>query len=370
MQKNSERVVFLDWLRVIACFMVMLVHACENYYFNADGAFAISSLESARWATWIDSACRASVPLFVIASAFLLFPVKRTTGDFFRRRLLRVVVPFLVWTVVYTIAWKGDWTPLLFNFPMGTGGHMWFVPMLLGLYLLMPLLSPWAEKASEREVRMWIVLWLFTTTFPFLRKACAALCGDPPFGAIPYLYGECPWNGFGTFQYVSGFFGYMLIGFWFRKFAPELSWGKTLARALPLLVVGWSIVWAFFYYRIPVGESGYPVVKDYAMAVNLEMSWEFCSLGVVMTVVGYFLIIRKLDFSGAFYRFVVRPLSEASYGTYLMHMLILAVLVKFFENLTPCVPLAVFATAATTFIVASLCSVLLRRIPFIGRFIG
>ena len=38
---------------------------------------------------------------------------------------------------------------LLFNFP-DEGGHLWFVPMLAGLYILMPLLSPWAEEVSLR----------------------------------------------------------------------------------------------------------------------------------------------------------------------------------------------------------------------------
>ena len=29
---NKERVIFLDWLRVIACFMVMAVHSAEPFY--------------------------------------------------------------------------------------------------------------------------------------------------------------------------------------------------------------------------------------------------------------------------------------------------------------------------------------------------
>jgi hypothetical protein len=28
----KERIPFVDWLRVVACFMVMLVHAAENFY--------------------------------------------------------------------------------------------------------------------------------------------------------------------------------------------------------------------------------------------------------------------------------------------------------------------------------------------------
>lgn len=41
MKRDDERrVVFLDWLRVIACLMVMVVHACEAYYFNEVTHFA------------------------------------------------------------------------------------------------------------------------------------------------------------------------------------------------------------------------------------------------------------------------------------------------------------------------------------------
>lgn len=40
--KPTERIVFLDWLRVIACFMVMIVHACECIYSN-DYTFSFPS---------------------------------------------------------------------------------------------------------------------------------------------------------------------------------------------------------------------------------------------------------------------------------------------------------------------------------------
>ena len=29
---EKERIVFVDYIRVIACFMVMMVHASENFY--------------------------------------------------------------------------------------------------------------------------------------------------------------------------------------------------------------------------------------------------------------------------------------------------------------------------------------------------
>ena len=364
---ESKRIVFLDYLRVFACLMVMFVHACEQYYFGSDGGFHIASAGDAFWVTAIDSASRAAVPLFVIASSFLLFPLTRPTGEFFRRRLVRVAVPFAVWCALYV--WRFDGKPVdcLFNFPMATGGHLWFVPMLLGLYLLMPLLSPWAEKASEKEVRGWLVVWLFTTTFPFLRKLCGALCGDPSFGAVPYLYGECPWNGFGTFQYVSGFFGYLLLGLYFRKFVPELSWRKTLALAAPLWLVGYAIVGLFFYFRIP-GGGVFPVSAPYAAAVDVEMSWEFCGTGVALTVIGYFLVLRKCTGTGFLYAKVIRPLSEASYGTYLMHIMALVVLAERLKGSVP-TPLAIVLIAVGSFAVSSAVSLMVRKIPKVGKLI-
>ena len=361
----GERVVFLNWLRIIACFMVMVIHSCEPFYLGgaAPNVTFIANRWDAFWVSLVESVCRVCVPLFVMASSYLLFPLKRPAGEFFRRRLGRIVVPFLVWSCAY-IGWFGDsWGKACFNFP-DAGGHLWFVPMLLGLYLLMPLLSPWAERVRERELRGWLILWLFTTLFPYLRRVWSALYGAPSFGAVPYLYGECPWNMFGLFYPVSGFIGYLLLGLWFRRFAPELSWRRTLAVAVPLWLAGAAIIGGGFYFRIPE----FPCSRPYAFAVDLEMSIEYCSLGVALTVIAAFLLIRKIKADGAFYRRVVRPLAEASYGTYLLHMFVL--LPVFAALHAGCgTPVTIFATAGASYVAASAASVLIRRIPFVGRFI-
>jgi len=361
------RIVFLDWLRVIACLMVMFVHACEQFYFGSDGGFYLASKGDALWVVGVDSAVRACVPLFVMASSFLLFPVTRPTGEFFRRRLLRVFVPFALWSAVYVWRFDGRFVDCLFNFPMATGGHLWFVPMLLGLYLLMPLLSSWAECVTKKELRGWLLVWFFTTTFPFLRKLCGIVCGAPSFGVTPYLYGECPWNEFGTFQFVSGFFGYMILGLYFRKFVAELSWKRTLSVAAPLWIVGYAAVALPFYLRIP-GGGVFPVSDTYATVVDLEMSWMFCSTGVALTVIAYFLVLRKLNVAGWFYGRVIRPLSEASYGTYLMHILVLVVLAECLKG-SVATPVAIAFIAVGSFAISSVVSLALRKIPVVGKWI-
>ena len=39
---NTERIAYIDYLRVIACFLVMLVHASENFY-GADSSVGLAS---------------------------------------------------------------------------------------------------------------------------------------------------------------------------------------------------------------------------------------------------------------------------------------------------------------------------------------
>jgi surface polysaccharide O-acyltransferase-like enzyme len=363
---NVKRIVFLDYLRVIACFMVMVIHAAEPYYLTVENGALVTKIASRFDAVCITAAeglCRICVPLFVMASSYLLFPLTRPAGEFFRRRLTRTVVPFAVWSAAYVAYFGGDWGRLAFNFP-DAGGHLWFVPMLLGLYLLMPLISPWAEKAGEKEIRGWLVLWLVTTAFPFVRKIWGALYGDPSFGAVPYLWGECPWNMFGAFHYVSGFFGYVLLGYYFRRFVPELTWRRTLSVALPLWGVGVAIFAGVFLARIPQC----PFTRPYAFAVDLEMSVEYCSFGVALAVAGAFLVLRKLNGGGVFHAKIVKPLSEASYGTYLLHMFVLIPVFGYFQPKLS-TPSAIVATAVSSFAVSSAVSLAVRRVPIVGRWI-
>ena len=245
---------------------------------------------------------------------------------------------------------------------------MWFIPMLMGLYLAMPVISPWAERLSAREMRIWLALWLFTTTFPFIRKLAVYAIGSAGGGAEPFLWGESLWNDFGGFHYVSGFVGYVLLGFYFRKFVPELSWNKTLSIAIPLWTAGWIFICAVFLCRIPL-ENGYPVEGPLSLALDLELGWRTCTTGVAMTAASAFLMIRKLNSSGVFYRVAIKPLAKASFGTYLAHMLVLVPVLAWIRPHFS-TPVTMVLSAVVTFILTSIISMVLGRIPFIGRFIA
>ena len=156
----GKRIVFLDYMRVIACFMVIMVHSCE--FFFIDGAnIGIRTPGDGFWVSVIDSAFRCSVPLFVIISAYLLVPISGAVSEFFKKRFVRVLVPFIVWSVLYATLpalWGAmdsadvvaSLMRLAYNFN-DASGHMWFIYMLIGLYLFMPVISPWLEKAGKKS---------------------------------------------------------------------------------------------------------------------------------------------------------------------------------------------------------------------------
>lgn len=373
---TTNRAIWVDWMRVAACFMVMLVHSTEPFYLGGDGSLILTHSDAV-WAALFDSFVRACVPLFIVASSFLQFPLHYTTGEFFRRRAVRILIPFAIWTVVYALVWgepvenlKG----LLLNFNYAAG-HLWFVYMLVGLYLIMPLLSPWAEKVSKKELQIYLGIWLLTTLLPLVRDWAAG--GElavtyGPFGlprqALYPLWGEASWNGYGVFYYLSGMVGYLLLGLYFRRFVGKMSWGKTLAIAFPAYLAGFAISFGGFLRRVLASGDVFPKSGTIDLAVSWETTWCNDTVGVALMTIAWLLLFRKITADGRFYQRVLLPVSKASYGMYLCHLLVLVPVSAFFRPLCP-TPVAILVTAVVSFVLVAAFSVLVQRIPKAGKWI-
>lgn len=386
----TPRIVWVDWMRVAACFMVILVHSTEPFYLGGDGA-QILTLSDAYWASFFDSFVRSCVPLFIVASSYLLFPLQQqSANEFFKRRAVRVLVPFLVWTLVYALVWGEpvqNFRDLIFNFCYACG-HLWFVYMLVGVYMLMPLLSPWAEKVSKRELQMYLGICLFTTLFPALRDWLAGgevsviygTSGLPRQAFFP-LWGECSWNSYGTFYYFSGFLGYLLLGLYLRRFVGDLSWGKTLGIAIPCYLVGFASCFGGFLWRVFDSAGGiFPVGGTVDMAVWWETTWTNDTIGVALMAVAWILLFRKVKASGSFYQKILLPVSKASYGMYLGHLLLLVPISGFFRDWLGIAengvlgvwttPIEILLSSVSAFVVVAVVFVLIQRIPKIGKYIA
>lgn len=387
-KNTEERQVWVDYMRVIACFMVMIVHSTEPFYLGGDGSLILTEADSI-WVSFFDSAVRMCVPLFIIASSYLQFPLKYPTSVFFKKRIVRILIPFAVWTLVYVFYWGEPVTNLsnlVLNFNY-SAGHLWFVYMLIGVYLLMPLLSPWAEKVSKRELQVYLGIWLFTTLIPLIRDWVypgQVILSEGPSGLMRQapqpFWGEASWNAYGTFYYMSGFIGYLLLGLYFRKFVTEKSWFKTLIIAIPSYLVGFGFVFGGFLRRVFITADGvFPVAGGIEKAIWWETTWCNDTFGVALMTIASVMIFSKIKLFGVFYNKIVLPISKASYGMYLGHLIVVVWLSTIFRNSLSLAsdgvlgiwttPIQIMCTALSSFIIVSICAIILQKIPKIGKYI-
>ena len=387
MTQTEQRTVSIDYLRVVACFLVMATHSCEPFYLGGEGSLILTQSDAV-WVAVLNSLPRACVALFVFASAYLQFPLHYSSGAFFRKRALRILPPFLFWTFVYALVWGEpvqNLKDLLLNFNYAAG-HLWFVYMLLGLYLLMPLLSPWAEKVGQRELQAYLGIWLFTTLIPLIRQwvggAAPVIYGPSgiPNAAQYPLWGEASWNAYGVFYYLTGFVGYLLLALYFRRFVGPLSWRKTLGIALPAFLVGFAICCGGFLTRVWADSCGvFPVEGPVGLAALWEGPWLNDTFGVALMTVAWVLLFRKIAWHGRFFDKVILPVSQASYGMYLSHLLLLVYLSAWLRSSMGIgadgilgvwtTPVQMLGTAFLSFVGVALFSILVQRIPKVGKWI-
>ena len=367
----KERIVFVDYIRVIACFLVMLVHASENFYAaDASGLAAPVSLvanEANRfWVAFYDGTVgRICVPLFMVVSAFLLVPVKPGTSmlQFYRKRFTRILPPMAVFMVLYCflpllwggMTWEQSWADfkmLPFNFP-SMAGHLWFMYPLISLYLIIPVVSPWLEKASASDERVFIGLFCVSTLLPWLHRFVAS-----------EIWGECFWNGFSMLWYCSGYLGYLVLAHYIR-FHLDWSVAKRLKVGSFCLLVGAAFTgWAFWFKGVPGELIETPM---------LEWSWEFCTPNVLCATFGAFLLFTCIRQQKA--PAWITGISKLSFGMYLMHLFFLSNIAAFFVNGDQAHPLfpvylAIPVIAVLTFICCVVTSKLLSYLPGSKYIIG
>ena len=324
-QKN-QHIVWLDVVRFIAMFTVVCCHCTDPFNFYPGTAPNIGEIKL--WGAIYGSVLRPCVPLFVMITGALLLPVRGDASTFYKKRIPRVFYPFLIWSVLYNLfPWITgllglnpqiilDFFPyageevmrqsfsvsleyilmIPFNFSI-LAVHMWYIYLLIGLYLYLPVFSAWVEKASERAKLMFLLAWGVTLLLPYYYQFVSN-----------YLWGTCSWNSFGMLYAFAGFNGYLLLGHYLKNL--EWSLKKRLTIGIPMFAVGYAVTFLGFRHI-----TALPEYTD----EMLELFFTYCSLNVVMMTIPVFMLAKKVKVNSERMKKALANLTVCGFGIYMIH---------------------------------------------------
>lgn len=300
-----KEIPWIHLLRVIACLMVVCLH-CQT--------MASSSFILDVWAKQFDVivslVTKPCVPLFFMITGYLILPYKNEDDifGFYKKRILRVLYPLLIWGVIYAIlpyflgiCSKSQMLSELILSPIKAphyiGGILWYLFILIGIYLAIPFLSN-RIYSNKKILKLWLGIW-FVTSIIFILKQYE-----------PELLGENKWeDNFDLTIYFSGYMGYLLMGYYLHRFSWHIERNYRFVDDRILLVI--------------------LILINLVINRKLQIDKSFLSVGTVMLSIFVFMLFMRVNMKpfGGLYRGVVE-LSRMSFGIYLSHMFVLHSITK------------------------------------------
>jgi surface polysaccharide O-acyltransferase-like enzyme len=304
MQGQASQKEFLTWadlIRVVAIFLVVTVHV-SGQITNVWGKVPESDWFIANIYGGIARIC---VPLFFMISGYLLLPRSESLGTFYRKRMPKVVIPFIVWSLIY-LGWycgshPGTCTPPLIQkllFVQGTYYHLWFMYSLIGIYLILPVLRLLIRPEADRKILWYLIgLWL---VFQSVLNFAGHFWGFRIAVSAPL---------------AGGFVGFFILGYLLGEW--RLSGSKALlAAAVWMLSTLVTILGTYFLTRAAGKFDNY--------------FYGFTTPNVILASVSAFLLLRWISEQSVLgspkTRGFIRWLAIASFGIYLVHILVIEVL--------------------------------------------
>lgn len=351
MINRSNRQTELDLLKICAFLCVVCLHVAAELWFV---------IPMNTWQWQVTNAFRGTwgVPVFVmITGRLLLDPEKNVDGKKLGRYFLRAVVAFLVWAALFEayrlfVAFplknitETNWKWEIVQFVKGEY-HLWYLPMLAGLYLVTPFLR---KICQDIKLMRWYLLLFFV-----MESLTRYGVNLPVVGVLlqPVLENM-------TFRFAMGYTGYMVLGYYLSKetFLVKVERWLYIAGILCLIIA-------------PVANSIYTIQKgEYMSTFSSELTPNMIIASAAIYVF-FCKRVSKVKFSEkAASR--ISKLAEIGFGAYLIHVLFINLIVDFigvdFQTGNPLLWIPVLT--ALIAVVSLGCAAVIRRIPKIGRIIA
>lgn len=345
--EKTERTVYFDYLRVFAVFSVIIIHLSAQNFESTD-------VNGLAWQTFnfFNSLARWSVPVFVMISGALFLGKEIPVKKLYSKYVLRMVISFLAWSVVY-LPFSGEYpdkVSLVIELLHGHY-HMWFIPMIIGLYISVPVINKIAE--NEKVMKYYLVLafvfaflvpWVTTLAYDFAPQliitGVAALRLD-----IDYMY----------MNIVLGYAGYFILGYWLSKAVFSKQ-----QRAVIYLI----------------GITGFVLTigLDLFASFKVQKPWGnyygYFNVNVLFESIAVFIWFRYRKYTWIKRNSFVQKLSKYSFGAYLVHLLIIEQLnIRFGLNTLSFHPvISMIFMGCLVFIISFFISAILNQIPIVKKY--
>ena len=339
-----------EWIsnsRALASVCVVLLHVASSVLYK------YSQVPNFHW--WIgnvyDSFVRFSVPLFLMITGALLLGRQYSYPTFLLRKVIRILIPFAFWTAIYIIynfieppqfngklASQSNFAWILQQIQDGSSYHLWYIYMLLGIYITIPLLAKIIARARKLYIELFLVVWVLFITLSTSHTS----------------YSNFEWN----LWYYLGYLGYVVLGYY-------LSIINTKSRRISALAgvtffIGLFItVYGTYYYTDMMEGKFY---KNY---------YSYLIPNVLLMATSVFVLFKNRNsrLNGIFKR-VRNMLDKYSYGIYLSHILVLNYLIMYGVDWYIIHPLVGIPLATIITLIISVAIVyLISKIPF-GKYIS
>lgn len=334
-----ERDFRIDVLRAFACIMVLFCHAPQPL-FNQSGAIFVGIVNyfGMSWGP---------ILFFMISGACILWK-EREAVPFFKRRFSKILVPTVLWSIVYILIesfwWKTSpsdaWLTKIPSIIMGPQySLMWFMYALIALYLITPILSKWLAKSNKSEICVYLMIWMLSLCVPYL-----TLIG---------IDGSEMFNQTNIFYYFMGFACYAVLGYFCRKYVVGLK--LTFGRVMLILLI---LLTPAYYY----------VIKYFTGQVFTSSHCLFQMLTTGLAFVGiYNLKMPRIISEGKGAAFI-ENISKLSFGIYLTHMVFMYPFRIWIAQFNLHYALQLPITVLVVFVLSYISSLLIYKLPF-GKYI-
>lgn len=347
---SRKRIVWLDWARAAAICTVVLCHATEaTYPFSIEGMASIGTASQLA-AFALFTIGRLGVPLFLFISGYLLLNRhydKAGCIRFWKTKWCSLVAVTEIWIVIYMlylIAFKhadigpADAVKYLLFLEKVPLGHMWYMPMIIGLYLFIPIIANGLKALDDYKV----------LRFP-LAIAFFLFLVIPMLSTVSKTFGHDAFSTIINDGFEGGAFGlYMLLGYCVKK-------GMFKTRSLPQL--------AF----IAVGSFAIAILMQWlAFDHGAKAQIWYTNCFLLITGLAIFLIFshgKKLKETR-----LIAWLSTYAFAIYLVHFPIKQIITPWVQGLDlPTTALETIALGVLVLAISLIISMAIAKIPVIGK---